>query len=490
MTKTANQTRFTIADIKEFLAELNLIKSIVKGKNTIPVLDCVKMEVENGKLTLTGTDLDNTLISRISVNQSLPGAFVVHLKTFLDAVRTAKREISVDVTQIEKEFNAGTKETPEMQTVQDVSMSLMVDGAAFSIEGVDAEQFPEMLSDDICNPLGEISATVLQELLSKTVFNITQEQSRFSLCAVAMEFGKTGLRIIGTDGHRAGYAETKDFIEIKPSKTKIKDTHYPDAVKNYLLNSNAAKVLQKASYGKVSISEHENTHSLIFKFGARSVIARMPAGNFPNYRMVLPKESEFSFNFHPKELLPVIKNALTFANERTKTVAFQPYYNNFVVKSNGGEKSFTGKATCDFPQNSAPGMLCNGQFLADICNVMDGEVLRLNYVNTGQQFDITGENELSRFRFVIMPLHKEGEQVETYQILTPDEKPNFPMVPFYKTVSVAKPAKVDKKSVRGEIESLLSELRAIAGIDGMPGMFTEITGEIVQNLAGKIKLLG
>lgn len=485
----ANQTKFTIENIKAFLAELALLKMIVK-KSSIPVLECVKVEITDGKMILTGTDLDNTIISTQSVFDAVPGSFVVHLQTFSDAVKKAKREINISVSETSREHNDGTADEPKMRTIKNISVALTVDGSAFSIEGVDIEQFPELPNGAQSVSLGELPGNVLQDLLEKSVFNATQEQSRFTLSAVALEFGKTGLRVIGTDGHRLGYAETKDFTEIKAKKVKKGDLVTPNP-ENYLLNLSGAKMLSKAINGKVQIL-HDDKH-LFFKtdFGARFIITRKPSGNFPNYRMILPKENIYSFQFHAKELLPIVRNAIKFSDERTKSVLFQPYYNNFVVKSSGGEKSFTGKTACDFPQNSAPGMMVNGQFLVDACNAASNQTLTLSYKHNGHQFDITGECALSRFRFTIMPLGL-GKDVDTenFQAITVDEKVDLRLVPFYKQAASVETSKPNKKAVIGDIQSLLDELKAISGIDGLPDMFAEITGEIVENLTGKIKLLG
>ena len=57
--------KFTITNGKEFLTELKLMQSVVNKKTSIPVLQCVKLDVLDGILTITGTDLDNTLFSKL-----------------------------------------------------------------------------------------------------------------------------------------------------------------------------------------------------------------------------------------------------------------------------------------------------------------------------------------------------------------------------------------------------------------------------------------
>lgn len=112
-----NNYNFTISDVKGFQNELNLLKTIVKGKNRIPVLDCIKIELQNDKIVLTGTDLDNTLQSEFFAETMNTGAFCVELAPLLNAAKKATRKIEVYITDDFAEITPEQVETELKHTI-------------------------------------------------------------------------------------------------------------------------------------------------------------------------------------------------------------------------------------------------------------------------------------------------------------------------------------------------------------------------------------
>lgn len=472
---------FQITNVKKLANNLALFKTIIKGKNPIPVLDCVKLQAQNGILTITGTDLDTTLTVTNEISaSSLDGEFCLHLQTLLDAVKKAKLMVEFNVTAMEYEVNDGTKEKPEMVKRLNVKANVLIDSARLTLEAVSVDNFPEvdfMLKNQ--KQLGIFAPEVLQELFKKSAYAATTEQSRFTLHAIALEFGNKGLRTIGTDGHRLAMAETLDFIEAKPTDKVL------DSRENHLLNLTGVAVLHKAMRNRILISANEN-HVIcdIEDFG--KVIARKPPGRFPSYRMVLPKDNDFTARLNPKELAPVVADAVRFADERTKSIGLQTYYNNFVVKSGASEQSFSSKGTCDFPQNSAPPLSVNGAYLLETFrNCEKDGLLTLDFKDTANQFQLSGENNLCKFLCVIMPL-RDGA---TFEILTEEEKESLKLTEFKAEIGKAPaPAKTNKRVIVTDIQDLLKDLRGFAESESkMPDLLKDLIDQTTSEI--NLKLL-
>lgn len=364
-------------------------------------------------------------------------------------------------------------------------ITVISDGAKLQLAGLNPERFPETpLRQGDEKHLGIISGTEISDLIRKTVFAATKEQSSFTFGAVALEFGKTGTRTISTDGHRLNLVSTLDFTQAKKVKTE-----YGESTPNHLLNLDGAKVLHKIINGKVLISSDENNLYFKTNFSARTLSARIPSGRFPSYEMVLPKDTPFEFDLHAKETAPVVSAALQFADERTKSIAFQPYYNHLIFKTNGDDTGYTGKASCDFPQSSAPACSVNGQHLLDAIANTDGETLRVKYKNSNSQFEIVGKNNLTEYRFVIMPLNA-GENADDWQIITDEEKAELKLIPFYKDYNggASKP-KASRKETINEIRELLGDIVKISAIDGLPRVFADAVTESIAEIESKLNSL-
>jgi hypothetical protein len=266
-------------------------------------------------------------------------------------------------------------------------------------------------------------------------------------------------------------ADTKDFKANKLVKTE-------------LLNLDGAKVLQKIIVGKTTISNDKD--HLIFETGNRQLISRKSSGQFPNYTMVIPKDKPFTFDIHAAEIKPVVENALSFANG-AQSIAFQPYYNHFVVKSGDSEKEFSATASCNFPQNTAKAVSLNGKYFLDIFNACDQETLKVNFKDNKAQFEIVGSNDLTNYTFIIMPLKENGD----FEIISDEQKAELKLQPFYKsfTPETAKTAKPKKECVIAELKDILAEIKAIATIKGLPEMFKEITFDAIDRADNQLALL-
>ena len=480
MTNKTTTAKFTIG-AKTLLTELNLQKLIVPKKSTIPVLTAIKMELAGPELTLTGTDLDTTFISTLTANKSeSDGAFCVHLQTLIDTIGKATGDLQFEAI----ETNHGKDEKTASDRIT-IELILKTSSSNSVLECVHSEHFPMIEAREKLTTFAKIQENIYKDLIAKTTFAVTTEMSRFTLAAFALEPGKKGIRAITTNGHCLAMAESFDFEQVK-----VEGSEKP---KNYLFQMNAAKLLQKAIVDRAEFSANDKYISVSTKWNERRILARIPSGQFPNYEMVLPKRDKaFTVRLHPAEVLSVTKDALKLANERTHSIAFQPYYNNFVIKSGDDEKKFTGKATCDFPQNSAPAVLINGKYFADALQAAENQTLQIAYTDGKSQFGITGNSDFTKFEFVIMPL-KDGETPTdaNFQILSDEEKAELKLIPFYKDAQ--KKAKVSVKSDQSktiaEIESLLSEMQSLTAVDGMPEMFTEIANQICENIGKKLKSL-
>ena len=66
---------------------LNIISKAISTRTTMPILKGILLEVEDGMLTLTASDLDISVIRKMKVDSSENGKIVVNAKIFTDIIR-------------------------------------------------------------------------------------------------------------------------------------------------------------------------------------------------------------------------------------------------------------------------------------------------------------------------------------------------------------------------------------------------------------------
>jgi len=163
------------------------------------------------------------------------------------------------------------------------------------------------------------------------------------------------------------------------------------------------------------------------------------------------------------EVSEAIKAAMPFADEKSKMICFQPFYNNLVFKSVNSDKQFETKTRCDFPQNGAPAVGVNSEYFLDAMQTAGkgAEIVSFEYKNGLAQFAVRGETSRVKFEFVIMPLRfGKGEHgniapdgttidYETFSIITDEEKEELKGAPAFVSTAQRK-SEPEKQATPGE----------------------------------------
>src|ERR1044072_5031500 len=178
--------RFSLSK-NTLLRELNLLQGVVEKKNTIPILSNVLIETLGESLvSLIATDLDVSLQTECNADVTHPGAIVLQARKLFDIVRNLP----------DTEINFIKEENDWVRIVCGAS--------EFKIVGQAKEHFP---STPLLKESGlAIPATVAHDLISRTIFAITQEESRYALNGALVLISGGKLQMVATDGHRLALA--------------------------------------------------------------------------------------------------------------------------------------------------------------------------------------------------------------------------------------------------------------------------------------------
>ena len=91
-------------------------------------------------------------------------------------------------------------------------VTVKCDRARFKMVGVARDAFPEVPS--FKSAPTKIPASVIKTFIDRTIFAITQEESRYTLSGAKFVLDETGARMVTTDGHRLAYVEKKDITRM------------------------------------------------------------------------------------------------------------------------------------------------------------------------------------------------------------------------------------------------------------------------------------
>ena len=172
---------------REFLRGLSLIQSITGRKTTLPILSHVLMEWDQNAFFLTVTDLETGIREKLHATVQHEGKASVSAKKLYEIVR----ELPEEKIQIEKKENHW--------------ITVKCGKSTFNLAGLDPEEFPSLptYKEDF---FSKISSNQLLEMIEKTAFAASNEESRYHLNGIFFfqkkQAGKEILRMVATDGHR------------------------------------------------------------------------------------------------------------------------------------------------------------------------------------------------------------------------------------------------------------------------------------------------
>src|ERR671910_2855595 len=174
--------------------ELGFVQGVVEKKNTIPVLSNILIEsVGENNIRLTGTDLDVTIRCDMDAEDiSTPGSICVQARKLFEIARLLP---DAPVT-FKKEDNDW--------------VTVTCDKSRFKMVGVSKEAFPEVPS--FKSAPTKIPAGTIKAFIDRTIFAITQEESRYTLSGAKFILDDAGARMVTTDGHRLAFVEKKNIV--------------------------------------------------------------------------------------------------------------------------------------------------------------------------------------------------------------------------------------------------------------------------------------
>lgn len=290
--------------------ELQLCQGVVEKRSTIPILSNVLLKAADGRLQISATDLDVTILSSCAARITTPGGVTIEAKRLFDIVRSLPDD---DVHFTLQENN---------------SIAVESGTAKFRLLGLPAEDYPTLpsvnVSDAYTIPLAE-----LKTMVGKVKFAITHEETRFQLNGALLKVQPTKMEMVATDGHRMALINFPTGVTGKGKKGADLTILVPRKALGEI------ERLEAGEDGTVKFGVSEN--QLYFEAGDRRLLARMIDVNFPNYMEVISRDNDRRVLVDRERLLATIKRISIVANERTRAVRFDFAAGKLTVSSTNPE---------------------------------------------------------------------------------------------------------------------------------------------------------
>jgi DNA polymerase-3 subunit beta len=359
----------------DLLRELQLFQGIVERKNTIPILANVLIEAKGEEATFLATDLEVGLRSSCAATVTKGGTITLPAKKLYEIIK-ALPETDVRIA----EDKAGVK--------------VAADRFDSRIQTLPREDFPS-LPESSGGQVTTISRAGLREMVSKTQFAITGEDTRFFLNGALFVLRPTSMSLVATDGHRLALVSVP-----RPGATDE-----PEEIRAILPKKTLGELGRLLLDGEEDIRYERGENHLFFKVGGRLLISRMIDGQFPAYERVIPKGNDKHLEFERDRLANAVKRVALLSSERSRAVKFQITKGKVDVTSSSPELGEAHETLLSDYSGESLQISFNAQYVLDFLAAVPTDVVALDLKDEVSQAVMRPVGaEGYEYTYVIMPM--------------------------------------------------------------------------------------
>jgi DNA polymerase III subunit beta len=243
----------------------------------------------------------------------------------------------------------------------------------------------------------KIPAQTLRNMIGRTIFAISSEESRYTLNGGLMVLKPESITMVATDGHRLAHIEKQgEQFEVSGEQRTL----IPKKAMSEIYS-----LLQNSEVESIEFAKDEST--LFFRIGERLLTSRQLTGQFPNYEAVLPRETGKAVVVHGRDLDTAIQRVAQFADERSRAIRMKLEKNELKISSSStdageSEDSIETAYTAD-PLTIG----FNSEYLLDFLKASNGGDVRLEFKDAqsaGQMRPDDAGDDGFKYRYVVMPM--------------------------------------------------------------------------------------
>ena len=354
-----------------FLKHLSALSGVISNNNTVPIISCFHLHLEDNMLTIKATDLETTMVSRIELeNARVDGidSIAVPAKLLLDMLKSlddVPLNFAVDPSNYSIEISSGE--------------------GKYSLAGQNAETFPAMpeMKETVQTSM---PASVLVNAINKTAFAASTDEMRQQMSGIFCELTPENVTFVATDAHKLVRYRRND-IHADESASFILPRKPITLVKN-ILSSNKEEFDVTIDY---------NNTNVFFAFDNFLIVCRLVDGKYPNYEAAIPKENPNKLTIDRVTFINTLKRVSLFANQSTHQVRLAIKERELEISSEDLEFSNKAHETIPCSYEGEPMEIgFNAKFLTEMTSNLDTEqvLMELSHPSrAGILFPLTDSEE-------------------------------------------------------------------------------------------------
>lgn len=360
---------------------LSVVSRAVSPRSTLPVLGNVLLASDEGRLRLAATNLELGISCWIGSQIAEEGSITVPARLLTDLVNTLPNDtvhLTVNTSTFTLTVRCGTSST--------------------EIKGIDAQEFPPMPASDPKDGI-QLKVSDFKEMIQQVAFAASSDEARPVLQGVQTTINAATIALAATDGFRIS----------------VRKTNLPEPAARNLTMLIPARALNElariAQDGEdmVSLITPPGRGQVIFHLENAELVSQLIDGNFPDYKVILPRNFKTQTIVSSAAFLKACKQAEIIARNGNNVVRLnlQKYDDRPGEIEVSAQTEETGSSENKIDANvEGPGLVValNVRYLREVIEVVKTPnlVLQTNDNKSPVQIQPVGDET---FQHVIMPMH-------------------------------------------------------------------------------------
>ncbi|MGI6588006.1 MAG: DNA polymerase III subunit beta [Peptococcia bacterium] len=357
---------------ENLLFGVSAVQKAVSNKTTLPILTCIKLEVQNEKLYFSATDLEIGIQCYVPVEVIEEGITIIPAKYFTEIVRKLPNSLIT------------------LETINDNELVIKYEKSQLNIKTLSADDFPKLPNVDDGDKL-QISAAELKQMIKQIVFACSIDERRPLFTGVLCEIENEQLRMVSTDTHRLALKQGKLKKGVQKSRSFI--------IPAKILSELGRLIQNEEDICYFNISKNLAT----FMIDNILVICRLLEGQFPNYRQVIPTQYNLKIKTKTDLLSKAVERISLFSlNSDTNTIQIK-IENNLMTIFSQSELGQGYEQIAIENEGEPVEIAFNFRYLLDVFKVLDEEFLTIEFTGSLSP-GIVRPVDNDNFLYLILPV--------------------------------------------------------------------------------------
>lgn len=364
----------------ELLAHLQNVSRVISSKNTLPILDNFLFKLDSNELEITASDLESTLITRITLeNASEDGSIAIPARILTDTL---------------KEF----PEQPLTFEIDIAKLSIVInsENGKFTIVGQNAGDFPQMptVKADAKSSV-EVPAEVLYSGINKTLFATADDELRPVMNGIFIELSPDDLTFVASDAHK--------LVRYKRTDASA------DAAASFILPKKPASLLKNVLPKEENpVSVEFDDKNAFFMMTEYRLVCRLVEGNYPSYNSVIPVDNPNKLTIDRSEFYNSLKRVAVYSNQASNLVKLALKGNQMTVSAQDIDFSISAyeRLNCQYEGEDMEIGFKSTFLLEILANLASAEVMieLSDPTRAGILLPADSENEAEDVLMLLMPM--------------------------------------------------------------------------------------